>query len=349
MQCRNCKSEYQEIHNFCPSCGTPKNVTIKSIGKSNFMDKIKKFGLGYVALSLGMMGFISFSKMPTTALYYLLAAIYVSLILFRKIPNRLIPSGWKHISLSVFAFFLIGGIISLIDFMPKSSQSANITKTENYESQVNEPNSNKVKKELAKENVCKQDLGTYRINSDAKPLGKNTPFDVMHKYLKSDTCDVIELTYIYSGKYDPMPFKVKYSRITQKLTEIYTETNVKNEYTGVSVSCLTNFLKEKHYSFEYLTSCSDVKYDFNNREMKSNAGPKPKQSEWDGSVDIVERYIKGTAKDAGSIEFIEWSQLSDVGDSWTIRCKYSGTNSYGARVTENKWYFIKDGEIIRTK
>lgn len=84
--------------------------------------------------------------------------------------------------------------------------------------------------------------------------------------------------------------------------------------------------------------------------MKVTAlGSKPEQSDLDGSVKIVEEYIKSIAKNASSVDFLEWSKVSNIGENWIVRCKYKGTNSFGALVTENAWFYIQDNKVVNIK
>ena len=78
-------------------------------------------------------------------------------------------------------------------------------------------------------------------------------------------------------------------------------------------------------------------------------GEKPKQSELTGSVSIVEDYVKSNANDASSIDFLEWSKISPFGEFWIVRAKYKGTNAVGGVVTENTWFYIQNGQVIKTK
>ena len=67
------------------------------------------------------------------------------------------------------------------------------------------------------------------------------------------------------------------------------------------------------------------------------------------SVKIVSDYIKSNAKDASSIEFLEWSKVISIGKNWTVRCKYKGTNSLGGIVTENAWFYIQNSKVVDSK
>lgn len=95
---------------------------------------------------------------------------------------------------------------------------------------------------------------------------------------------------------------------------------------GKITDYLKEFLKSGNQSFLSITDfCKDSKYEFNNREMKQTAiGTKPEQSELDASVKVVEDYVKANAKDASSIDFLEWSKVSAMGQNWVVRCKYKG-------------------------
>ena len=123
----------------------------------------------------------------------------------------------------------------------------------------------------------------------------------------------------------------------------------KEEYKNISVQALKAFFKKKEKSFYSLEEYGG-KYDFNNREMTNNAvGPKPEQSDFDGSVKIVEEYIKSNAKDKNSIKYLEWSKVIPSDEFWVVRCKYEGNNSFGAKTTENTWFYIKNSKVVKMK
>jgi len=201
---------------------------------------------------------------------------------------------------------------------------------------------------------CKSDIGEVKSNLDHS-IGSKTEFTELLKLLKDKDCDVIEITWISLSpperNYDSMPLKVLYNRADGTLKNIFTKTNVIEEYNNINEKCLMEFLKKGNKDFYALADfCKDMKYDFNNREMYQTAvGEKPEQSELDGSVKIVKNFIKENAKDASSIEFLEWSKVSSLGQNWIVRCKHKGTNSFGAMVTENSWYYIQDNKVIKTK
>jgi hypothetical protein len=106
--------------------------------------------------------------------------------------------------------------------------------------------------------------------------------------------------------------------------------------------------EKSFYSLE--NYCENSEYDFNNREMTIKAvGPKPEQSELNGSVEIVKKYIKDNAHNDSSVKFIEWSKVSPFGEYWIVRCKFKGDNALGGVITENMWFYIQDNQVIQIK
>ena len=81
-----------------------------------------------------------------------------------------------------------------------------------------------------------------------------------------------------------------------------------------------------------------------------NSSPKVEQSVIDASVPQVKSYIKSIAKNPDSIKFIEWSTLRTTNTGYEVRCKYSGTNSFGGVVTSNQIFILdKDGKVIEVR
>ena len=213
---------------------------------------------------------------------------------------------------------------------------------------------NKLNVELPPLKTCTSDIGKVRTDDNGS-IGSKTEFTELTKLLKNKDCDILEVVFVQvfppDRNYDDMDLKVIYNRVTGVLQNIYTKTNVIEEYKNVNENCLKEFLKSGNQSFNSIGNfCKDSKYDFNNREMKqATIGTKPMQSELDGSVKIVEDYIKSNAKNGSTVEFIEWSKVSAFGESWVVRCKYKGSNSLGAIITENAWFYIQENKVIDTK
>jgi len=65
-----------------------------------------------------------------------------------------------------------------------------------------------------------------------------------------------------------------------------------------------------------------------------------RNSEWDGSVRQVERYLKNNLKDPDSYESIEWSPVTEAGEGHIVRVKYRAKNSFGGYVVENKVFLL---------
>ena len=213
---------------------------------------------------------------------------------------------------------------------------------------------NKLLEELPPLNTCTSEIGRIKTNENGS-IGSKTEFTELAKLLKTKDCDIIEVIFSQISppdrNYDDMDLKVIYNRSTGVLQSIFTKTNVIEEYKNVNEECLKEFLKSGNQSFLSITDfCKDSKYDFNNREMEQKAiGTKPEQSDLDASVKVVVDYVKANAKDASSIDFLEWSKVSAMGQNWVVRCKYKGTNSFGANVNENVWFYIQDNKVVDTK
>lgn len=231
---------------------------------------------------------------------------------------------------------------------------SNETSVSTNDTSKNEAPKTTLKEELPPLKTCKSDIGKVKTNGDGS-IGSKTEMTELLKLLKNKDCDIIEITFIQKSppdrNYEDMALKIVYNRVTGLLKSIFTENNISEDYNNVNQVCLIEYLKSGKKNFNSLESyCKDAKYEFNNRDKKQSAiGNKPEQSELDASVKIVEDFIKENAKDASSIDFIEWSKVSEFGENWIVRCKYKGTNSIGAVVTENVWFYIQNNKVVDTK
>jgi hypothetical protein len=87
-----------------------------------------------------------------------------------------------------------------------------------------------------------------------------------------------------------------------------------------------------------------------NREKTPTAvGVKPEINTKDGSVKIIEEFIKLNAKNPATFKFLEWSDVQTEGGYWKVRCKYSGVSSFNAEVTTNAWFYIRNNQVVHTK
>jgi hypothetical protein len=247
----------------------------------------------------------------------------------------------KHLATSIAIIFL-------------AASCSNDSPTNTTDNSVNTQIATTLKEELPPLKTCRINVGRLKMHDNGYSLGKKTEVTEFKKQLKNKDCDIIEIIWVWdcSPKYDDMPMKIVYNRRTQNFKNIYTKTNVIEDYPNINEECLKEYLKKEKafYSYSLTDYCKDSKMDFNNREMKQTAiGAKPKQSELDASVKEVKDFIKEKAKDASSIEYLEWSKVSSLGDNWIVRCKYKGTNSLGAFVTENVWFYIQNNKVVDTK
>ena len=88
---------------------------------------------------------------------------------------------------------------------------------------------------------------------------------------------------------------------------------------------------------------------FNREAIPAELGVKPKIDPENGSVEIVEEFIKLNAKKPATFEFLEWSEVSTEGVYWKVRCKYRGISSFNAEVTTNAWFYIQNNKVVHTK
>ena len=86
-----------------------------------------------------------------------------------------------------------------------------------------------------------------------------------------------------------------------------------------------------------------------NPEALSTMGAKPEKNLKDGSVKIVEEFIKSNTKNPNTFEFLEWSEVFAEAGYWKVRCKYKGISSFNAEVTTNAWFYIRNQKVVRTK
>lgn len=238
-------------------------------------------------------------------------------------------------------------ILLLIGLFTDSNDEKSSSDNQSTETKAN----TELKEELPQPITGKSDLGVLKMNENGQSVGKKTELTELRRLLAIDSLDIIEITYEWKGSYgDNIAKKIIYDKRTGNLKDIFTENNVIEDYKNVDPEGLKKFLAKGEKSFYSLEKYTDAEYDFNNREMTVRAvGEQPEQSEWDGSVKAVEDYVKSNANDASSIDFIEWSKVSPIGDYWVVRAKFKGSNALGGIVTVNKWFYIQNNKVVKTK
>ena len=75
-------------------------------------------------------------------------------------------------------------------------------------------------------------------------------------------------------------------------------------------------------------------------KVQQKAGVKVENSSIDGSVSQVKRYLKNNLKDPDSYEGIEWSDVVETDNGYTVRHKYRAKNSLGGYVVENQIFYL---------
>lgn len=254
----------------------------------------------------------------------------------RKSINKKI---FKFGCLPIIGLFVIIMVIGVFSSDDNSSKTGNTT------------NNTEIKEELPNPITSKVDLDVLKMDANGYSLGNKTELTELKRLVNIDSIDVIEINYELQGSYGKnISKRIVYDKRKGHLKDIFTENNVIEDYKNVSVDGLKKFLEKGEKSFYSLEKYTDAKYNFNNREMTIKAvGKEPEQSELDGSVKTVKDYVKNNANDASSIKFLEWSKVSPMGDFWVVRAKFKGTNALGGAITENKWFYIQNNEVVKTK
>lgn len=76
-------------------------------------------------------------------------------------------------------------------------------------------------------------------------------------------------------------------------------------------------------------------------------GTIPQQSGWDGSYSEVKSYLRTTAHDPDSIEFVGCTKVFKNDDGWLVGCQYRGNNAFGARILAANWFRIQRGQVVQ--
>jgi hypothetical protein len=79
---------------------------------------------------------------------------------------------------------------------------------------------------------------------------------------------------------------------------------------------------------------------------KSQIGPHPTPSAWDGTYFPVKQYLKKVANDPDSIEIDECTKVYHTDAGWLVGCNYRGRNGFGGMVRQANWFTIVHGTVI---
>lgn len=189
-------------------------------------------------------------------------------------------------------------------------------------------------------------IGRLQQHQNGYSIGKNTEWTKLRDLL--DDNDIIEISWIWDcGHYGDMPMKLIYNKPKKSLSRVFTQTNVKEHYNGVSIESLKTFLAKNEKDIYAIEKYSkDAQYDFNNREMhNAKAGIKPKQ-ESDGTVKIVADFIKNNTQNA---KILGWSKVVAYSDYWAVRCEWKFNDVTGESITNNVWFYIQNSKVVAIK
>ena len=82
-------------------------------------------------------------------------------------------------------------------------------------------------------------------------------------------------------------------------------------------------------------------------------GPKPKNSEWDGSVLPVKEYLQAVLNDYNSSEFVEWSPVVKTyikkEPFWAVRLRLRAKNGFGALILRETYYYIRNNKVVKSE
>ena len=232
----------------------------------------------------------------------------------------------------------------------------------------NEKNYDNEKQEIEKIRLVEETPPVYtapditenigKINYDSntglpKSNNKTTTLKTLARLVKANPKSN-SITINYNMHFSPdyaKDWKVVYNRTEKKVYDITISTNIKDVYENITDDVIISAAKDKEcLTLLCLTTYSKTKMNTDYSERKIDAvGMQPAQSDLDGSVKVVAEFIKANSKESSSIKFIEWSKVTPFGEFWIVRCKFQGTNSLGAVVTENKWFFIQKEKVVKTK
>lgn len=77
-------------------------------------------------------------------------------------------------------------------------------------------------------------------------------------------------------------------------------------------------------------------------------GNVPQKSAWDGSYPEVKQYLRQTAHDPESIEFVGCTKVFKNENGWLVGCQYRGNNAFGAKILAANWFRIQRGRVVET-
>lgn len=85
-------------------------------------------------------------------------------------------------------------------------------------------------------------------------------------------------------------------------------------------------------------------------ELEKKIGEKPVQSQWDGSVQIAENYLKSHLRDPDSLKYESWSPVflfeNKNNKYWATRVTYRAKNGFGGFTKESKMFLIQHGQVV---
>lgn len=85
-------------------------------------------------------------------------------------------------------------------------------------------------------------------------------------------------------------------------------------------------------------------------EQYPGIGKKPEQSSFDGSVSVVDQYLRRNLNDYESSEFLEWSRVTPTRlegqNVWSVKLRLRAKNAFGGKIVKDVEFFIHDNEVV---
>tara|TARA_Y100000994_G_C15558063_1_gene387074 strand:- start:73 stop:690 length:618 start_codon:yes stop_codon:yes gene_type:complete len=83
-----------------------------------------------------------------------------------------------------------------------------------------------------------------------------------------------------------------------------------------------------------------------NKAYAEEIGAKPENNPLTGKIKVIVKWLKKNAHNPKSIEYIQWYKPYYSDGYWCCRLEFSGSNSLGGIVKEDKIFKIKNNKIV---
>jgi hypothetical protein len=122
-------------------------------------------------------------------------------------------------------------------------------------------------------------------------------------------------------------------------------------FIGIAAVYFTTNSKEKKLKapLQNKTSKSDSSTISDDEATLTEIGAKPEINQKNGSIPVVEEFVKSTVKNPSTYKFYEWSGITSEKGYWKVKCKYRGISSFDKEVTTSAWFYIRNNKVVYQK